>query len=324
VKSLAASILLACLVAAVAVAQADSRDTEPETAQVDTAGQTDSTAADAAQTREPAVPELSAEALKSAEGRAAGVRSRLGGLEKWTGRWDRGDALSRFTAYLDRGEPVFVEEEVNQGRYAISRNEYFLDGGSLFYFAGSGDRVARGGEGKDKVDVRLAFDEEQKLVGGAKSVNGAPVDMDAQEPRAALAAISHVKSLIVAKDEAGPQGSAATAGTALPPVTVELRMGKGSTSFTGSITALDTQPYLLTAKRQQKLQLGLSADVDAAYFVVITPNGDILFDGIRDGADRWTGDLPVDGTYRIRVLMDRAADLTDETTCRFTLRLNVR
>jgi hypothetical protein len=78
--------------------------------------------------------------------RAAALRAAAPGLTALHGRWDEDGSRSEYTAYFSAGRLGYLDE---RQRIAASpgslRNEYFFDGGTLFYF--SGEQPAADGYG---------------------------------------------------------------------------------------------------------------------------------------------------------------------------------
>jgi hypothetical protein len=84
-----------------------------------------------------------------------------------------------------------MEDAADYGERGESERGYFLDSeGRLFYYTASDERVKQ--SGKDKVRMRIAYDESGKVVGSEKSVNGqaaAVSDADLKAVKARLQAL---------------------------------------------------------------------------------------------------------------------------------------
>ncbi|MDZ7888721.1 MAG: hypothetical protein U5M72_05515 [Pseudomonas sp.] len=109
---------------------------------------------------------------------------------------------------------------------------------------------------------------------------------------------------------------------ALPPAfaadgiqTQAVHFTKGSSSATiqGSIKGEQTIDYSLRAKAGQTMSVRLVTKHGANYFNVLPPgsNDEALFVGSSDG-NEWTGALPADGEYKVRVYLMRSAARRNE------------
>lgn len=94
----------------------------------------------------------------------------------------------------------------------------------------------------------------------------------------------------------------------------EVRFAKGSSSATlqGHIKGYQTIDYTLRARAGQTMQVSLATRHGANYFNVLPPGTEeALFVGSTSG-NEWTGPLPIDGEYRIRVYLMRSAARRNE------------
>lgn len=91
--------------------------------------------------------------------------------------------------------------------------------------------------------------------------------------------------------------------------------GSSSTKVEGSIAGRETADYKANAKAGQTMNVELRASNSSIYFNVLPPGSEsALFNGSTSG-NKWTGDLPSNGDYIIRVyLMGSAADRNDKVT----------
>jgi hypothetical protein len=93
---------------------------------------------------------------------------------------------------------------------------------------------------------------------------------------------------------------------------VRFAKGQTSTSIEGTIQGYQTIDYILRAKAGQTMQVTLKSNKGANSFNVLPPGsetaiaiGDLL-------GNSWTGTLPVDGEYRVRVFLHRSAARRNE------------
>ena len=92
--------------------------------------------------------------------------------------------------------------------------------------------------------------------------------------------------------------------------TKRVQFKKGATSVTlkGTISGRATHDYVLGAKAGQALSVRMSSDNTFLYFNVLNgASQEALFVGESEAApNKWTGTLPSDGDYIIRVYLVRA------------------
>lgn len=95
-----------------------------------------------------------------------------------------------------------------------------------------------------------------------------------------------------------------------------LPFAKGASSATvkGSLKGDQTTDYKLLAKAGQTMSVTLKTSNGANYFNVLPPGstGEAIFVGSTGGND-WTGPLPADGEYSVRVYLMRSAARRNET-----------
>jgi len=92
-------------------------------------------------------------------------------------------------------------------------------------------------------------------------------------------------------------------------VTKRMQFARGASSATmkGALKGDETHDYVLGAKAGQNMHVTLKTSSTSAYFNVLPPGSDAaLFIGSTSGND-WTGALPVDGDYTVRVYLMRSA-----------------
>lgn len=110
--------------------------------------------------------------------------------------------------------------------------------------------------------------------------------------------------------------------------TIEVRpvhFAKGATSatMTGKIAGDQTIDYTLRAKGGQQMTVNLKTNNNANYFNVLPPGSETaLFVGSTSG-NEWSGALPSDGDYRIRVYLMRSAARRNERA-NFTLTVGIQ
>jgi hypothetical protein len=90
---------------------------------------------------------------------------------------------------------------------------------------------------------------------------------------------------------------------------VSFPAGKTSTSISGTIKGRQTIDYTVSAKAGQEMTVSLNSKHTALYFNILPPGsqGEAIYNSSTDG-NKYTGTLPSDGVYKIRVyLMSSAA-----------------
>lgn len=105
----------------------------------------------------------------------------------------------------------------------------------------------------------------------------------------------------------------ATASTPIQQQAIQFKPGASSATFKGTLKAYQTIDYQLSARAGQTLTVRFKPSNLSAYFNVLPPGSETaLFIGSSAGND-FTGTLPVDGTYTIRVYLMRNAARRNET-----------
>jgi hypothetical protein len=103
---------------------------------------------------------------------------------------------------------------------------------------------------------------------------------------------------------------------------VHFKAGASSATITGTIKGDQTIDYLLGAKAGQTMSVSLKSNNASNYFNVLPPASDMaIFIGSTSGND-FTGALPVDGDYRVRVYLMRNAARRNETA-QYTLNVGI-
>jgi hypothetical protein len=115
--------------------------------------------------------------------------------------------------------------------------------------------------------------------------------------------------------------SIAAAGIQSKPV--QFAKGHSSATIEGKIKGDQTIDYTLRAKAGQTMSVTLKTGNGANYFNVLPPgsNDEALFVGSSDG-NEWTGTLPADGEYKLRVYLMRSAARRNETA-NYTLTVGI-
>jgi len=94
--------------------------------------------------------------------------------------------------------------------------------------------------------------------------------------------------------------------------TVQFKSGASSATLQGSVKGYETIDYVLGARGGQTMSVSMKTDNGANYFNVLPPKSEAAIAiGSTIGND-WTGTLPVDGEYTIRVYLMRSAARREE------------
>ncbi len=101
---------------------------------------------------------------------------------------------------------------------------------------------------------------------------------------------------------------------------VTFKPGASSATLRGSIKGYQMVDYVLGARAGQTMNVTLETDHGANYFNVLPPGTDAAI-GANLG-DTWTGTLPADGDYTIRVYLMRSAARRNETAT-YTLSVGI-
>jgi hypothetical protein len=104
---------------------------------------------------------------------------------------------------------------------------------------------------------------------------------------------------------------------------VQFSKGTSSATIKGSLKGDQTIDYTLRAKAGQTMSVTLATKHGANYFNVLPPGskGEAIFVG-SSGGNEWTGALPADGEYKVRVYLMRSAARRGETA-NYTLTVGV-
>lgn len=103
---------------------------------------------------------------------------------------------------------------------------------------------------------------------------------------------------------------------------VQFAHGLSSSTIKGAIKGDEIRDYVLGAKAGQTMSVTLKTNNGANYFNVLPPGSEAaLFVGSTSG-NQWTGTLPADGDYTIRVYLMRSAARRNETA-KYTLSVGI-
>ena len=103
---------------------------------------------------------------------------------------------------------------------------------------------------------------------------------------------------------------------------VSFHAGASSATIKGSIKGYETIDYVLGAKAGQTMSVTLKTNNGANYFNVLAPGSDAAIAIGTNLGNAWTGTLPVDGDYRIRVFLMRSAARRNEVAA-YTLAVGI-
>jgi len=104
---------------------------------------------------------------------------------------------------------------------------------------------------------------------------------------------------------------------------VQFAKGQSSATIKGTIKGDQTIDYTVRARAGQTMQVALKTSKGANYFNVLPPgsNGEAIFVG-SSGGNEWTGTLPADGEYKLRVYLMRNAARRNEVA-NYTLTVGI-
>lgn len=108
----------------------------------------------------------------------------------------------------------------------------------------------------------------------------------------------------------------------IPQERVNFKAGASSATLSGSIKGDDAIDYVLGAKAGQTMSVTLKTSNNANYFNVLPPGSQAAIVIGSTVGHEWTGTLPADGDYTIRVYLMRSAARRNETA-RYTLSVGI-
>ena len=103
---------------------------------------------------------------------------------------------------------------------------------------------------------------------------------------------------------------------------VAFKAGTSSATVKGTIKGDESVDYLLGARRGQTMTVTLTTSNGANYFNVLPPGSEAAIAIGSDTGNKWTGPLPADGDYRIRVYLMRSAARRNEQAA-YTLSISI-
>lgn len=98
--------------------------------------------------------------------------------------------------------------------------------------------------------------------------------------------------------------------------------GASSATVKGSISGDKSVDYKLRAKTGQTMNVNMQTSNNANYFNVLPPGSDAAIAIGANLNNKWTGTLPVDGDYTVRVYLMRSAARRNETA-NYTLTVGI-
>jgi hypothetical protein len=274
-------------------------------------------------------------AIADAETKAAAIDNLLPTLERRDGQWTLGRAAIRYTIYMNGPVVACIDEIVDSGDAGGSTNKYYFDNGVLFLYREQGhwrETNPPNPMTMREVARAMVFNPEGGLVSSLKTVDGVAAGLSEYESTAVLGQAWHLLSATLktaetpkAAVEAKPaaQGSRSD-GEQPPPAAdtadaraaepaddgnghVRFESGSTSTEVRGKAAPGKIREYLVRGKAGQLLTLRIKSG-GQALFGVYSSRGEIVSD-LTD----WSGKLPRDGDYRIRVGVAKGGESTDYT-----------
>lgn len=107
-------------------------------------------------------------------------------------------------------------------------------------------------------------------------------------------------------------------------VNVNFKPGTSGGTYNNSVTGYGTVDFYVKAKGGQTMTVKLTSPNTFLYFNVVTGSGDgeAIADNARE-VTTWSGQLPSDGTYVIRVYLVRAEARRTKRPVNFSVRLDI-
>ncbi len=103
---------------------------------------------------------------------------------------------------------------------------------------------------------------------------------------------------------------------------VQFKKGSAEATIKNRIKGYEVVDYLLGANAGQTMSVNLKTNNGANYFNVLPPGSDAAIATGEILGNKWTGTLPVDGDYRVRVYLMRSAARRNETA-NYTLSVGI-
>lgn len=105
-------------------------------------------------------------------------------------------------------------------------------------------------------------------------------------------------------------------------VRVTFKTGTSAATLTGSLKGDETVDYLVNARAGQSMKVTLKTGNSANYFNVLPPGSEAAIAMGATIGSEWSGALPADGDYRIRLFLMRSAARRNETAT-YTLAVGI-
>ncbi len=107
-------------------------------------------------------------------------------------------------------------------------------------------------------------------------------------------------------------------------VVVNFKAGTTGGTYSNAVTGYRTVDYYIKAKAGQTLSVKLTSSNSSLYFLV-TKSGEVesITDDSRD-ATEWSGELPSNDTYMVRVYLFRNAARTNKRPVNFKVSFDVK
>jgi hypothetical protein len=107
-------------------------------------------------------------------------------------------------------------------------------------------------------------------------------------------------------------------------VDVKFKPGASGGAYNDSLIGYDTVDFYLNAKGGQTMSVKLTSANTFLYFVVLrgSGQGDAVAEKARE-VNEWSGELPSDGTYVVRVYLVRAEARRNHRPVSFNVRLGI-
>ena len=103
---------------------------------------------------------------------------------------------------------------------------------------------------------------------------------------------------------------------------IHFKKGASSATVKGRIKGYQAVDYVLGARAGQTMKVSLKTSSGANYFNVLPPGSDAAIAIGETLGNKWTGTLPADGEYKIRVFLMRSAARRNETA-NYTLSVGI-
>lgn len=107
-------------------------------------------------------------------------------------------------------------------------------------------------------------------------------------------------------------------------VNVNFKPGTSGGAYNNTVTGYGTVDFYVKAKAGQTMSVKLTSPNTFLYFNVLSGSGDgeAIADNAREVTE-WSGQLPADGTYVIRVYLVRAEARRNKRAVGFSVRLDI-